>query len=103
MIIRGSGRRSVRSLDPAEIVWDVRCRERRDGLGEVMISTNFRVRTKNTLVRRTSDRGESPPVDPQRSQQVQEPVNRSPMPRKAIRGVIVSGIAAIAARRASGT
>ena len=52
MIIRGSGRRSVRSLDPAEIV-DVRCRDRRDGLGEVMISTNFSVRTKNTLARRT--------------------------------------------------
>jgi hypothetical protein len=30
-------------------------------------------------------------------------VKRSPMPRKAIPGVIVSGIAAIAARRASGT
>jgi hypothetical protein len=52
MIIRGIGRRSVRSLDPAEIV-DVRCRERREGLGEVMISTNFSVRTKNTLARRT--------------------------------------------------
>jgi hypothetical protein len=52
MIIRGSGRRSVRSLDPAEIV-DVRCRERPNGSGEVMISTNFSVRTKNTLARRT--------------------------------------------------
>lgn len=51
MIIRGSGSRSVESLDPAEIV-EVRCRERKGGSGDVMISTNFTVRTRNTLARR---------------------------------------------------
>jgi hypothetical protein len=52
IIIRGSARNSVRSLDSAEIV-DMQCRERRDGLGEVMISASFCVRTKNTLARKT--------------------------------------------------
>lgn len=51
MIIRGSGSRSVDSLDPAEIV-EIQCRERTGGSGNVMISTNFSVRTKNTFARR---------------------------------------------------
>lgn len=52
MIIRGSGNKAVHSLDPAEIV-EVKCRERSDRSGNVMISTNFSVRTRNTLARRT--------------------------------------------------
>lgn len=51
MILRGNGRKGVNSLDPAEIV-EVRCHERKAGSGDVMISTNFSVRTRNTLVRR---------------------------------------------------
>ena len=51
MIIRGKRSSSVDSLDPAEI-FDVKCRERQDGSGDVMISTNFSVRTRNTLARR---------------------------------------------------
>lgn len=51
MIIRGNGNSSVDSLDPAEI-FDVRCRERQGGSGDVMISTDFSVRTRNTLARR---------------------------------------------------
>lgn len=51
MIIRGNGNRSVDVLDPAEIV-DVKCRERQDGSGDVMISTSFTVRTRNTFARR---------------------------------------------------
>lgn len=50
MIIRGNGSSSVDVLDPAEIV-DVKCRERQDGSGDVMISTSFTVRTRNTLAR----------------------------------------------------
>lgn len=45
MIIRGNGGSSVDSLDPAEIV-AMKCRERRDKSGDVMISTSFTVRTK---------------------------------------------------------
>jgi hypothetical protein len=52
MIIRGNGSSSVNSLDPAEIV-DVQCRERQGGSGDVMIGTNFSVRTKNAFARRS--------------------------------------------------
>jgi hypothetical protein len=52
MIIRGNGSSSVNSLDPAEIV-DVQCRERQGGSGDVMIGTNFSVRTKNVFARRS--------------------------------------------------
>jgi hypothetical protein len=51
MIIRGNGSSSVNSLDPTEIVV-VGCRERKGGSGDVMISTNFSVRTKNTFAKR---------------------------------------------------
>ena len=51
MIIRGNGSSSVNSLDPAEIV-EVQCRERKSDSGDVMISTNFSVRTKNTFAKR---------------------------------------------------
>ena len=51
MIIRGSGSRGIDSLDPAEMV-EVQCREREGGAGDVRISTNFSVRTRNTLARR---------------------------------------------------
>lgn len=51
MIIRGNRSKNINSLDPAEIV-KVQCRERKDGSGNVMISTNFTVRTRNTLARR---------------------------------------------------
>lgn len=52
MIIRGNGSNSLNSLDPAEIV-EVRCRQRSNGSGDVMISTNFSVRTKNAFARRS--------------------------------------------------
>lgn len=51
MIIRANGSIFVDSLDPAEI-FDLKCGERQDGSGDVMISTNFSVRTRNTLARR---------------------------------------------------
>ncbi len=51
MIIRGRDSNSVDCLDPAEIV-EVQCREREGRSGDVMISTNFTVRTKNALARR---------------------------------------------------
>ena len=51
MIIRGEGRSSVDSLDPAEVC-DLKSRERQDGSGDVMISTDFSVRTRNSLARR---------------------------------------------------
>lgn len=51
MIIRGNGSRGVDSLDPAEIV-EVQCRAREGGSGNLMISTSFSVRTKNSFARR---------------------------------------------------
>ena len=51
MIIRGNVRKGVNFLDPAEIV-GVKYRARKGGSGNVMISTNFSVRTRNTLARR---------------------------------------------------
>ena len=51
LIIRGSGSRSVNSLDPAEIV-EVHCRERKGGSGDVRIGSSFTVRSRNTLARR---------------------------------------------------
>lgn len=51
LIIRGNRSSSVDSLDPAEI-FEVKCRERQHGAGDVMISTNFSVQARNTLARR---------------------------------------------------
>lgn len=51
MIIRGSGSKGVDSLDPAEIV-EVQCRERKGGSGNVMVSTNFSIRTRNSFALR---------------------------------------------------
>jgi hypothetical protein len=48
MIISGG---SVRSIKPGDI-FDVKYRERRNGSGEVMIRTDFSVRTKNVLARK---------------------------------------------------
>ena len=51
MIIRGNGIKDVKSLDPAEIV-EVKYHELQGGSENVMISTNFTARTRNTLARR---------------------------------------------------
>lgn len=51
MIIRGGGSSSVDSLDPAEI-YDLKCRQRKNGSGDVMITTNFSYRAKNILAKR---------------------------------------------------
>ena len=48
MIVSGG---SVRSIKPGDI-FDVKYRERRNGTGEVMIRTDFSVRTKNVLARK---------------------------------------------------
>jgi hypothetical protein len=48
MIVSGG---SVRSIKPGDI-FDVKYRERRNGSGEVMIRTNFSVRSKNLLARK---------------------------------------------------
>jgi hypothetical protein len=42
---------SVRSIKPGDI-FDVKYRERRNGSGEVMIRTDFSVRSKNLLARK---------------------------------------------------
>jgi hypothetical protein len=51
LIINGNTSKSVRSLGPADI-YDADYRERRDGSGDVMIRTEFSVRTRNDLARR---------------------------------------------------
>src|SRR5260370_172802 len=51
MILSGSSTGSAKVLKPTDI-FDVQHRERPDGSGDVMIRTEFSVRTRNTLARK---------------------------------------------------